>query len=89
MEKYDVLDHRAEHGPLYPYDMINSPKHYMLFEDMEAIDAIKALLTKEEFDGYLKGNELKYRFRAGMKDSVTTDIGKAMQYRQMREDYAG
>ena len=30
-------------------DEINSPSHYMLFPDMEAIDVIIAALTPEEF----------------------------------------
>jgi len=67
-------------------DPVKAPKHYMLFDDLEAIEAIRELLSDDEYIGYLKGCELKYRFRAGMKDSVEQDIGKAMQYRKFRED---
>lgn len=66
-------------------DDITAPAHYMLFDDMEAIEAIEKLLTPEEYMGYLKGCELKYRFRAGKKDSVEKDIGKAGQYAKFRE----
>lgn len=67
-------------------DVVNAPDHYMLFDDLEAIDAIYQLLTEEEFQGYLKGNELKYRFRAGLKDKPEQDIAKAMKYREFRKE---
>lgn len=44
----------------------------------EPIDVIKKMLTKEEFEGFLKGNSLKYRLRAGYK--TEGDIEKALQY---------
>jgi len=50
------------------------------------IDAIKELLTEEEFRGYLKGNVLKYRLRAGKKDDVEQDIAKAMRYEAWLND---
>jgi len=62
------------------HNPVKHPQHYMLFEGMEAIEAIRELLTEEEYRGYLKGNILKYRFRAGKKDRVEQDIAKAMQY---------
>lgn len=61
-------------------DEINSPAHYMLFPDMEAIDVIKATLTPDEFMGYLKGNALKYRLRAGDKGPAEKCIAKANWY---------
>lgn len=67
-------------------DEINSPSHYMLFPDMEAIDVIKAALTPEEFAGYCKGNALKYRLRAGEKGPVEKCIAKACWYQnKLRE----
>lgn len=54
-------------------DEINSPAHYLLFPGMEAIDVIKASLTPEEFAGYLKGNALKYRLRAGGRATSRQD----------------
>lgn len=67
-------------------DMINKPKHYMLFADgTEAIDIIKASLSSEEFQGYLKGNALKYRLRAGDKDDTQQDIDKSNWYRKRLE----
>lgn len=55
-------------------------KHYELWDDFQVIDAIKALLTPEEFLGFLKGNMIKYRLRAGKKGSVLEDIEKAIDY---------
>lgn len=68
---------------------IKHPKHYNLFADdsLESIDAIRMLLTPEEFKGFLKGNVLKYRFRAGGKDDTLQDIGKAKQYNAMLANY--
>ncbi len=67
-------------------DGISAPSHYMLFDDMEAIEAIQLILTDEQFEGYLRGCELKYRLRAGKKDSVVKDIAKAMQYGKFRTE---
>ena len=61
-------------------DEINSPAHYRLFPDMEAIDVIQRTLTPEEFKGYLKGNALKYRLRAGDKGPADKCLGKANWY---------
>lgn len=41
-------------------------------------DVMEAVLTREEFIGYLKGNVLKYALRQGHKDS--DDVGKAQHY---------
>ena len=43
-------------------DVVNKPKHYNQ-GGIECIDAIEAMLTHEEFVGYLRGNSLKYRWR--------------------------
>ena len=42
-------------------DVVNSPTHYN-FKGIEAIDAIEAGMTAEEFTGYLKGNCMKYLY---------------------------
>ena len=42
---------------------------------------MEAVLTKEEFIGYLKGALLKHSLRAGRKDG-TDDWGKAAHYAQ-------
>ena len=72
-------------GPWWPVraeDIVNTPSHYQLFPDMEAIDVIRKSLTSEEFKGYLKGNILKYKLRAGEKDDTQQDLAKADKYRE-------
>ena len=62
-------------------DMVNKPNHYQLFADgTEAIDVIEMALTFDEYVGYLKGNALKYRLRAGKKDMLHQEIAKAENY---------
>jgi len=61
-------------------DMVNKPPHYELWDGTEAFDIIKQVLTPEELQGYLKGNVLKYRLRAGNKDNTQQDIDKANWY---------
>jgi len=62
-------------------DNVNHPSHYKFFKK-ECIDVIKDCLTKEEFEGYVKGNILKYRFRAGLKDldKRDEDLAKSNWY---------
>ena len=67
-------------------DVVNSPSHYKVFPDMEAIDIIEKVLTDEEFKGYCKGNFLKYRLRAGEKDEVGQEIDKSNVYREWLYD---
>ena len=57
-------------------DLVNSPSHYQL-DGMEAIDIIKAILTPEEYRGYLKGNALKYIIREPYKGNPAQDVAKA------------
>jgi hypothetical protein len=42
---------------------------------------MEAVLTPEEFKGYLKGNVIKYSMRAGHKEN-SDDAGKAKHYMQ-------
>ena len=60
-------------------DMVNSPSHYQL-DGFEAIDIIKAILTPEEYRGYLKGNTLKYIIREPFKGNPAQDVAKAKWY---------
>ena len=60
-------------------DMVNSPSHYRL-DGFEAIDIIKAVLTPEEYRGYLKGNALKYIIREPYKGDPEQDVAKAKWY---------
>lgn len=60
--------------------IINHPDHYNQ-GGIETIKLIELLLTPEEFRGYLKGNIIKYRDRAGFKTpDPKIDYGKAEWY---------
>lgn len=67
-------------------DPVNNPKHYKLFPDMEAIEVIRRTLSYQEYIGYLKGNALKYRLRAGDKGDTQQDIDKSNWYRKALRD---
>ncbi len=59
-------------------DMVNNPEHYNQGK-IECIDSIEAMLTKEEFIGYLRGNSHKYRWRFRYKNGIE-DLKKAQWY---------
>lgn len=62
---------------LFRPDNIN-PLHYRQ-GNIEAIDAMEAMMTRDEFRGYLKASALKYIWREKMKGS-TESILKAMWF---------
>lgn len=49
---------------------------------MEVIDILRAKFTKEQFEGFLAGNVLKYTLRAGGKNGAE-DLKKAAWYSSM------
>ena len=57
---------------------ITNPDHYK-HGGIETIEYMKAKLTKEQFEGYLLGNVLKYVSRYRHKDGVN-DLKKAKWY---------
>lgn len=64
-------------------DAVHSPKHYAIFEQLEAIEVIASSMTTDQFYGYCLGNILKYRLRAGGKDDVMQELGKADKYQEL------
>lgn len=48
---------------------------------IQPIEFMEDTLTHEEFKGFLKGNMIKYAFRAGKKDPMEKDVNKYNQYR--------
>ena len=76
--KESVLGQEASLGSPYKAE-VETPEHYK-FLGKQVIDFIESNCTPEEFRGYLKGNILKYRLRAGKKDATEKDILKAIQY---------
>ena len=55
---------------------------------MQPWDVMEAVLTPEEFRGFLKGNIVKYAMRAGKKEG-SDDAGKAQHYRQKLAEVTG
>lgn len=51
------------------------------YKDMpiEPWDLMRAVMTREEFIGFLKGNVIKYSLRAGRKEG-SNDAAKARHY---------
>ena len=59
-------------------DNVSHPSHYTA-GGIECIQAIKASMSPEEYQGYLKGNALKYLWRFRHKNGVE-DLRKAQIY---------
>lgn len=69
---------------------VTKPSHYMLFDDVEAIEVIARSMTREQFKGYCLGNILKYRLRAGKKSELAyleKDMAKAGFYGELYEKH--
>lgn len=60
------------------HDPVNSPSHYTS-GGIECIDAMQAMLSKQEFIGYLRGNVMKYQWRYQNKNGLQ-DLNKAQWY---------
>lgn len=69
-------------------NQVDHPKHYMQGA-VECIDAIQSALTHDEFIGFLKGQELKYVWRAGRKltADIITDLAKAKWYNEKLQQF--
>lgn len=50
---------------------------------------MEAVLSHEEFIGFLKGNVIKYSLRAGRKQGANDDAEKAKHYMQKLEEVRG
>lgn len=60
------------------FDTVDHPPHYKT-GGIEPIDYMKAKLTKEQFDGFLIGNVIKYVSRYSHKNGLE-DLKKARWY---------
>lgn len=50
-------------------------------------ELMEAVLTYNEFVGFLKGNAIKYSLRAGKKTGASDDADKARHYLQKLEEF--
>lgn len=60
-------------------DMVNHPPHYT-GGGVECIDAIRASMSDEAFEGFLKGQVMKYIWRYEKKRKPLEDLKKADWY---------
>lgn len=80
-----MATYKGNKTPVKSTDQIRNPTHYALIDDVESIDVIACSLTTDEWRGFCLGNILKYRIRAGKKDEINQDVGKADQYEVLFE----
>jgi len=76
-EEWDKVTKKLREDKTYGDD-VDSPFHYNN-GSVECIDAIEAASTKEEFEGYVRANVLKYVWRFRYKDKIK-DLRKARWY---------
>jgi len=68
-------------------NVVRNPSHYQIFPGVEAIEVVAAAMTEQQFYGYCLGNCLKYKLRAGAKDNVHQELGKAAFYQELYEQH--
>lgn len=68
-------------------DAVN-PAHYQVEGIPEAIEIIQGLMTKEQFEGFLWGNILKYAYRYGRKGDKKETAGKIAWYAKKLKEVA-
>ena len=76
----DALDKKVE-------DAIN-PSHYKVEGLPDAIDIINHLMHREQYEGFLWGNILKYAYRYGRKGDKAETAGKIEWYAKQLKDLA-
>lgn len=67
------------------YTAVN-PSHYQVEGIPEAIEIMEHLMTKEQLEGFLWGNILKYAYRYGCKGDKKETAGKIKWYAQRLEE---
>jgi len=76
-------------APPYEDTEVHSPSHYNAF-DIECIDAIQASMSPIEFQGYCKGNAMKYLWRYTYKGKPMQDLDKGQWYwKRLMESFKG
>ena len=76
--QYNEVQQMAVKEAMAAFDSVNRPAHYAS-GDIECIDAIRAQMSKEEYQGYLRGNVVKYMWRWRDKGGVES-LRKARWY---------
>ena len=83
-EDYKMITEETTVKPLWKYKQVENTiqvggDHYknMAVQPWEVMEAV---LPKEEFIGFLKGNVIKYSMRDGKKENAHEDAEKARHY---------
>ena len=83
-EDYKMINEETTVKPLWKYKQVENTiqvggDHYknMAVQPWEVMEAV---LPKEEFIGFLKGNVIKYSMRDGKKENAHEDAEKARHY---------
>jgi len=61
--------------------MNNIEGNHYVASAMQPIQVMQAIMTPEQFRGFLLGNIIKYRIRCNHKGQHDSDIAKSLQYR--------
>ena len=75
-EQWDEVNKKLREDKTYGDD-VDSPFHYNK-GSIECIDAIEAASSREEFEGYLRSNVLKYVWRFRYKDNIKSKMRKKL-----------
>lgn len=70
-------------------DTAINPSHYRVAGIPEAIEIMEHLMTKEQLEGFLWGNILKYAYRYGRKGDKKETAGKIAWYAKKLEEVVG
>lgn len=82
LDEEEEEDNAPNDHPLFgDQNMVDNPPHYNN-GSVECIEAIEAMLTKDEYIGYLRGNALKYMWRFRYKKKPFEDLRKARWYEE-------
>ncbi len=86
--KFFTAEEESQWGRRVPrFDEVDRPQHYNSGK-VEAIEAIKASMSHEEYLGYLKGNTIKYLWRYRYKGKPLQDLNKAQWYlNKLKEEH--
>ena len=68
--------------PEFPADTIQVDGTHYVNMQIQPWEVMQAVLSHEEFVGFLRGNIIKYSLRAGRKEGATKDADKARHYAQ-------
>ena len=82
-------DQTTESEPSMKADEIQIDGTHYKDMAMQPWDVMQAVMTHEEFIGFLKGNIIKYSMRDGKKEGARYDSTKAAHYKQKLKEVRG